>query len=53
MEDIVISAQEIINKQREMISNLQHENLLCQMTIQKLQQELKKYEPQEEETEAE
>jgi hypothetical protein len=35
-----IEAQAVINAQKHMISDLQHQNLIMQLTIQKLQSEL-------------
>lgn len=46
-KEIVIDSEDVINEQREIISNLQHENLVLRLTIRKMQQEQKQEEPTE------
>lgn len=42
-----IEAADLINAQKKIISDLQHQNLILQLTVQKLQNELEKYKPKE------
>jgi hypothetical protein len=51
--EIQISGQEIIEQQKMIISNLQHENMVSQMMfksgkLQEVEKELEKYKPKEE-----